>query len=281
LLVLATSVAIAAATLGLSAAPAAAEMPPWPPPAPTPPFLNPPFNSAGQPQPPSAGPGATSAPAPAGAPAPASAPAPAAAPGVVGSTTLKVGSSGAAVSALQQQLKNLAYDPGAIDGRYGGATQFAVFAFQKVQGLKVTGAATPDVLSALNAPKGPPVLSGGGDRVEVDLGRQLLMAYRGGRLVLISHISSGSGRSYCENGHCGTAITPRGSFTILWSRSGWETAPLGRLYNPQYFTTAGHAIHGATSVPLYPASHGCVRIPMHTAAWFPTIVSKGTPVIVQ
>jgi len=32
------------------------------------------------------------------------------------------------------------------------------------------------------------------------------------------------------------------------------------LYRPRYFTNAGHAIHGYTSVPPYPASHGCVRV---------------------
>jgi lipoprotein-anchoring transpeptidase ErfK/SrfK len=264
--------AIAVAALLATASPSGAlDAPPWPPPAPAPPFpsLNP---TPGQ-LPPAAGSGASAAPA--AAPAPASAP--------VASGLLKLGSSGAAVQALQQRLKNLAYDPGPINGSFGAATQFAVFAFEKVQGMKPDGVAGPAVLGALNNPAGPPVFAAGagGTRVEIDIARQLLMAYRGGALVLISHISSGSGRSYCENGHCGTAITPRGSFSILWSRSGWETAPLGKLYNPQYFTTAGHAIHGALSVPLYPASHGCVRIPMHTAEWFPTLVAKGTPVIVR
>jgi hypothetical protein len=185
------------------------------------------------------------------------------------------------VAAIQQRLKDLAYDPGPVDGKAGTMTRFAVIAFQKVQGLKVTGEAGPEVVAALANPKAPPSLGGTGDRVEVSLGHQLLMAYKGGRLALISHISSGDGKQYCENGHCGTAITPTGDFKVLWSRSGWEDAPLGRLYNPQYFTNAGHAIHGSTSVPLHPASHGCVRIPMHTASWFPSLVTKGTPVIVR
>ena len=254
----------AIATVGLSGAlllvpsPAAAqEMPPWPPPAPTPPFpsLNP---TPGQ-IPPAAGSAAPRQSTPVAAPA--------AAP--------------TGVAAVQQRLKDLAYDPGRIDGKLGPATTFALFAFQKAQGLKVTGTVTPEVTAALANPKSPPVLGGAGDRVEVHLGPQLLTTYKGGRLVLISHISSGSGKAYCENGHCGNAITPTGNFSILWSRSGWETAPLGRLYNPQYFTTAGHAIHRSTSVPLYPASHGCVRIPMHTAAWFPSLVARGTPVIVR
>lgn len=244
----------------LLASPAVAtaqQMPPWPPPPPQPPF--PPLNPT-----PGQLPRAATAPATAG-PLPAS-PAPAA----------PVSS----LSAIQQRLKDLAYDPGPIDGKFGPATQAAIWAFQKVNGLKVTGAAA-DIATALANPKPPPTLGGSGDRIEIDLGRQLLMAYRSGRLALISHISSGSGKAYCENGHCGDAVTPTGNFTILWSRSGWETSPLGQLYNPQYFTTRGHAIHGSASVPLYPASHGCVRIPMHTANWFPSLTPKGTPVIVR
>jgi lipoprotein-anchoring transpeptidase ErfK/SrfK len=251
------STVVVGALMVMGAPPAAAQTPPWPPPAPTPPF--PPLQPT-----PGQLPGTAAAPA---APPAASPAAPASGP-VSG------------VKALQQRLKELAYDPGPIDGKAGSMTRFAVIAFQKVQGLKVTGVADAATYAALTAPKGPPVLGGSGDRIEIDLGRQLLTAYRGGRLTLISHISSGSGKSYCEAGHCGTAITPRGNFTILWSRSGWERAPLGLLYNPQYFTTAGHAIHGSPSVPLYPASHGCVRIPMHTAQWFPSIVSKGEAVIV-
>ena len=62
--------------------------------------------------------------------------------------------------------------------------------------------------------------------------------------------------------------------------SGWETGPLGDLYNPLYFN-GGIAFHGAYSVPGYPASHGCVRIPMNAAEWFPTIVGNGWPVYVS
>ena len=39
---------------------------------------------------------------------------------------------------------------------------------------------------------------------------------------------------------------------------GIREAPLGSLYRPLYFHL-GWAVHGSTSVPGYPASHGCVR----------------------
>ncbi len=39
-------------------------------------------------------------------------------------------------------------------------------------------------------------------------------------------------------------------------------------------------MHGYESVPTYPASHGCTRIPMHIAEYFHTLVHVGDPVYV-
>jgi hypothetical protein len=168
-----------------------------------------------------------------------------------------------------------------VDGVFAGGTTNAVIAFQKVQGMARTGRATDDVLAAVaraNAPA-PLVPGGGATRVEVDIPRQVLFLYQGGSLYRILPTSTGSGRHYCENGSCGTAITPGGSFRVGRRVSGWHTSPLGRLYNPLFFNE-GIAIHGALSVPTYPASHGCVRIPMSAAEWFPSKVPGGTPVYV-
>ena len=52
---------------------------------------------------------------------------------------LRPGSSGQAVRELQQALKGLGYDPGAVDGHFGPRTESAVKAFQKAQGLTVDG----------------------------------------------------------------------------------------------------------------------------------------------
>ena len=52
---------------------------------------------------------------------------------------LRPGASGQAVRELQQALKGLGYDPGAVDGHFGPRTESAVKAFQKAQGLTVDG----------------------------------------------------------------------------------------------------------------------------------------------
>jgi hypothetical protein len=60
---------------------------------------------------------------------------------------------------------------------------------------------------------------------------------------------------------------------------GWRNAKLGRLYKPTYFNF-GIAIHGASNVPEYPASRGCVRFPMHIADYLQDLVSIGDAVYV-
>ena len=58
--------------------------------------------------------------------------------------------------------------------------------------------------------------------------------------------------------------TPVGRFAIGRKVPGYDPSPLGVLYKPMYFY-GGYAIHGNPSVPPYPASHGCVRVPNFVA----------------
>ncbi len=188
-----------------------------------------------------------------------------------------------AVAGAQQRLAELRYDPGPVDGLAGSATQSALYAFQKVQGIAVTGVLDPATQAALASPAQPGALvpNGEANRVEIDIPRQLLFVYQGGQLQLISHISTGSRQAFCENGTCGDAVTPVGSFRFSYRMPGWAKGPLGSLYNPVFFTNTGIAVHGSLSVPLYPASHGCVRIPMHIAEYFPSLVTRGQAVYVS
>jgi lipoprotein-anchoring transpeptidase ErfK/SrfK len=49
-----------------------------------------------------------------------------------------------------------------------------------------------------------------------------------------------------------------------------------------FFIGTTFAIHGDIHVPRRPASHGCVRIPIHIAAFFHTLVpTPGTPVYIR
>lgn len=206
---------------------------------------------------------------------PAAAVAPAPPPG------LGPGARGPQVLALEQRLDSLRFDVGKVDEVYDGVTAHAVTAFQKVAGMARNGRATDDVIAALNN-AGPPtalVPGGGPTRVEVYLPTQVLFLYEGNQLSKILPVSSGNNKRFCSEGWCRKAVTPTGAFYVHRKARGWEKSPLGRLYNSQYIVD-GIAIHGSPSVPAYPASHGCIRIPMNAAEWFPDRVPLGTPVYV-
>jgi peptidoglycan hydrolase-like protein with peptidoglycan-binding domain len=196
---------------------------------------------------------------------------------------LERGERGEEVAALQRRLIELKFDPGPADGAFGVGTLYAVQGFQKLAGMAPDGKVGAEVQAALAAPPTPQPLQPTGEptRVEVDLRRQLLFLYQDGALRLITHVSTGSGEEYCAEGECGNrAITPVGAHRFMWRYNGWRESRLGKLYNPVYFTGSGVAVHGSTSVPTYPASHGCVRIPMHIAEYFPSLVKRGDAVYV-
>ncbi|TMR97067.1 murein L,D-transpeptidase [Nonomuraea basaltis] len=204
--------------------------------------------------------------------------------------TLKLGAKGKAVTWMQKRLTELGYRPGKSDGQYGGTTLAAVWAFQKVNGIKPASTIAERTWAALESPKSPKVLVKNGEptRAEVNLTKQIMVMYVGGEPKLITHVSSGSGIPYCETTtwqgkeqrFCGSATTPTGNYQTTWRKSGWHKSYLGQLYNPIFFN-GGIAFHGALSVPLYPASHGCVRMPMNVAVELPGMLGKGVPVHVR
>ncbi len=189
----------------------------------------------------------------------------------------------------QRALANGPFDPGPIDGIYGTKTKNAIWSLEKLAGIAMNGQWGADDEAALRR-----VLDGsvGGAAtshrrrwVEIDLSQQLMKVYDPGRAmpILVSHISTGSGIPWRLGRYSGRSITPVGSFTIFRRISGWHQSSLGLggMYNPLYITSSGIALHGSRSVPSYPASHGCIRVPMHIARYLPGMLPNGTPVIVM
>ncbi|WP_157521711.1 L,D-transpeptidase family protein [Herbidospora cretacea] len=192
---------------------------------------------------------------------------------------MKFGEKSPQIRAMKQRLRVLGFDSGVDDGRYGETTRYAVWAFQKVNGLRMTNRIDQDTMRALRHPRRvrPLVRPRLTNRVEIDVRRQLLTIWRDGKPDLTTHISTGANRSYCDNGHCGFARTPVGTYAAGTRAPGWTTSPLGTMFNSIYFN-GGIAMHGSSEVPKYPASHGCIRIPIHTSKIVYAMVRTGEPV---
>ena len=107
--------------------------------------------------------------------------------------------------------------------------------------------------------------------IVVSLSTQQAFVYRGDRLVAASTISSGKdGKD-----------TPPGSYTILQK----DVDHRSNLYNAarmpfmQRLTWDGVAIHAGNN-PGFPASHGCIRVPLAFAKKLFAVTSVGTTVVV-
>ncbi|HEY7136690.1 MAG TPA: L,D-transpeptidase [Acidimicrobiia bacterium] len=95
--------------------------------------------------------------------------------------------------------------------------------------------------------------TGSGDLIDVNLSTQTLTLWRGGHEVLSTHVSTGKP----------STPTVQGRFTIYSMQSGWVHTQNGSVYKPLWFH-GNYGVHGFGSVPSYPASHGCVRVPVGT-----------------
>jgi N-acetylmuramoyl-L-alanine amidase len=198
-----------------------------------------------------------------------------------GEQVLQPGSKGRPVRKLQKRLTKLGYRPGPVDGAYGAATASAVMAFEKHEGLGRDGVAGPQVRSRLRDPKGAgPRSKGPRPRIEVDLDRQIAFLVSRNGEVTILNVSTGSGETYdLPGGGTAVAYTPTGRFTVYREEGGIVEAPLGSLHKPLYFKD-GWAVHGAASVPGYPASHGCVRTSDYDQDFVARTLSKGSTVVI-
>jgi peptidoglycan hydrolase-like protein with peptidoglycan-binding domain len=179
---------------------------------------------------------------------------------------LKRGAKGVKVTALQQRLAALGYWLGKADGSFGSLTQQAVYALQKAAGLGRDGVVGPKTQKALDRGVRPKATSRSGHVIEINLKRQLLMVVDDGTVSQVFNTATGSNQRYEHEGNTFRATTPTGRFTASRQIDGWRHGPLGPLWRPKYFN-GGVAVHGAYSIPPYPASHGCARVSIPAMNW--------------
>ena len=113
--------------------------------------------------------------------------------------------------------------------------------------------------------------SAGPERVVISLSDQLTYLYRGDTLVAVAATSTGvEGRN-----------TPTGIFSVLdkkpfYRSKKYDNAPMPWMERIDQY---GIALHGGYN-PGYPASHGCIRLPVAFAKKLYSVTAMGTPVYI-
>ena len=162
------------------------------------------------------------------------------------------GEKGVKVLLLQRGLLREGYAT-PVTGYYDDATARGVLAFRKANDLGRDGYASKQVFAMVARGEGAYKLRypKAGKHVEFDWSRQVLVLADKGKPFRTYHTSSG------------TPATPTvfGTYKFYLQTPG--TNAKGMVYS-SYFIR-GYAIHGYASVPSYPASHGCLRVPVPNA----------------
>jgi peptidoglycan hydrolase-like protein with peptidoglycan-binding domain len=200
-------------------------------------------------------------------------------------------SSGAETARLQERLLDLGFWVQSVDGTYGLTTRQAVMAFQKYHGLRATGSVDGETAFWLSGmDEKARGRADAGTLLEVDKSRQIIFFVIDGTTEWVLNTSTGTEVPYerpnsnnPEIIERGSSVTPNGLHFVNRQRpEGWWEGDLGKIYRPKYFV-GGVAVHGAPSIPNYPASHGCVRVsvPAMDWIWDSGILPMDTPVWVH
>ncbi|MBA2629963.1 MAG: murein L,D-transpeptidase [Thermoleophilaceae bacterium] len=186
------------------------------------------------------------------------------------SWTAGQGARGTHVLLLQRALVSLGFAT-PVTGYFDDGTARAITAFRKTNQMGTTGYADFAVYGKLFRGQGGyrlahPKSGKNGKHVEFDWSRQVLVLAKGGRPYRVYHSSSGA------------PATPTvfGSFRFYLQTPG--TNDKGMVHS-NYFI-GGYAIHGYASVPNYPASHGCLRVPIPNALQIFNWIDIGDPIYV-
>ncbi len=164
-------------------------------------------------------------------------------------TSVGSGSRGSFVTLVQQSLNALhVYVP--ETGVYDQQTGLALDAYHRLLGWGVSQSLDGRTVSALLDGRGAFVVRypHDGKHIEGNLGKQLLAEINGANVYRIYPISSGKPSTPTVLGH----------FRVYRRTPGY--LPDGMYYSSFFY--GGYAIHGYNPAPDYPASHGCMRLPI-------------------
>lgn len=199
----------------------------------------------------------------------------------------------------QTIMKKLGIPAGPVDGLWGSQTAQGLCTFRAISG-STPSRGTLDAttyrklgqynskyssLSKISASS----LSGERTYLKVYQKCQTMVYVENGKYRKVIPVSTG------KSGHS----TPRGTYRLGYTQKGWNCSNLypesckrqysgkfrnisnyGNMYNMRHVTGAIF-VHGSTSVPTYPASHGCIRVSTGNSDWMYDNVGNGKKPLIQ
>lgn len=214
------------------------------------------------------------------------------------STTVVPGVSAATMSVRQAQAiaHKFSMPVGAVDGVYGANTGRGFCAFRVMSGLPASRANVEATLSAKLSAYNAKYAS---------LTKIPAPALNGARTYMLAHQTC-QAMFFVKNGYYAAALpistgistnpTPNGTWTLGSTQRGWSCSTLypetcytqnvgrfayisnkGNLYNKRNVVGA-IKVHGSTSVPPRPASHGCIRVTVGHSDWMYDHVPGNIPI---
>jgi peptidoglycan hydrolase-like protein with peptidoglycan-binding domain len=170
---------------------------------------------------------------------------------------------------IQLQLWRLGYlDRASVTGTFDYLTEQALVAFQGWNDLGRTGTVTGETqLMLFRASSPSPTTHRPGRRIEIHRDRGVLLMLEGNEVRRAVHTSTGAG-----------GITPAGTYRVYRKELMSWSVPFSTWMPYASYFVGGIAMHEYSSVPSYPASHGCVRLPAGEAHRVYSFAEYGTPV---
>jgi len=209
---------------------------------------------------------------------------------------LSRGDRGSSVQFLQRALRHRELYRGEIDGIFDREVAIAVATFHKAIGPAYSNPNTAVARWQANPPSERMTISDWGrllafrpeppksrpqqpDRVEIDIGRQLLYLILDHEVDAIVHISTG----YNPRATPRTTGLPSGGY--FWYKhpyNGWSPRPgawsIYKFWAYKAGSDYNYGVHGYPNVPYWPASHGCTRVEVWEADYLHKLFAIRMPV---
>ena len=199
------------------------------------------------------------------------------------------GAEGQDVKRVQRRLRYLEYIYTTPDGQYGPATEKAVTAFQKRNGLEQTGSCNADTMALLFSDKALKALKP--YVLKVDTSKQRVYAYgldaNNEHTVLVRTMKCSTGRNETP--------TPKGTYQATtgpgarwhyfskfqcWAQYAYTISGDILFHSVIYYEKEGRVQSSTVSNLGRKASHGCVRLSVEDAKWVWSNCPRNTKVII-